>query len=180
MPDSDSRFDPLPHLVRQLRPFEKRGDDYELVDEDRLMVLAANVYMLRAITNMWRSALLQSDEKFIDVYGDDMLAYEICKSIAYVYSEESARDSSFESIVELDNYDAFDINVFEALSNYLELLHQTGDIGNDIWKRSMEAMYSICTKSEACRSAAESISEGQIGVDSHHWSVELIRDLAES
>jgi hypothetical protein len=179
MPDSDSRFDPLPHLVRQLRPFEERGEDYELVDEDRLIVLAANVYMLRAITNMWRNILIQQGAEAINVYGDDMLAYEICNSIAYIYSEDVTSDSGFESIFELGDYDVFDMKVFEALSCYLDLLHEAGDIGNDIWKRSMEAMYSICIKSEACRSVAQSISESQMKVDSRHWSVELIKDLAE-
>ena len=31
-----------------------------------------------------------------------------------------------------------------------------------------------------CRSAAQSISEGKMEVDSRHWSVELFTDLAES
>jgi hypothetical protein len=178
MPDFDCPIDPLPYLVRNLRP-SKSGETFDFVEQDRLMQLSTNVHMLQAITTTWRNVLSQNNGKGIDVYSDGMLAYEICQSIAYLCSEEATGDRRFTSILKLKNEDAFYFKVFEALEDYLELLQETGDIGNDIWKRAMEAMYSVCIKSETCRSTAESIrnSDNLMHVNSLHWSVQL--DLSE-
>ena len=179
MSNSDSHYEPLTHLVRQLKPFKMRDYNFEFVDKDRLMVLAANVYMLRAITSMWRNALSQNYGKTIDVYSDDMLAYEICQSIAFLYSDKVEGNSDYATILKVKKKDTFDFKVFEALSDYLDLLQETRDIGNDIWKRAMGAIYNVCFKSEACRSAAQAVCDHQMKIDSRHWSVELISDLAE-
>ena len=180
MPDLDSEYEPFRQLVRELSPIKIGESDFQLVNEDRLMMLAANVYMLRAVTSMWRRMLSSDSVERIDAYGDGMLAYKVCQTISYLYSDDILDDPGFAVTLKVKNQNALDHEVFDALGNYLDLLEDTGHIGNDIRKRAMEAMYSICAKSEACRSAAQSISEGKMEVDSHHWSVELIRDLAES
>ena len=180
MSDFNTHVDPLPYLVRHLKDATDPDDDFAFFGEDRLMLLTQNVYVLRAITSMWRDVLSQNHGEITDVYSDEMLAYKACQSISYLCSDEAIGDPRFERILKLDDRDEFDLKIFEALRNYLDLLHETENIGNDIWKRAMDAIYSVSIQSKLCRSTAQSVAEKFMDVNTHHWSVELIRDLAES
>lgn len=177
MTDFPTHVDPLPYLVRHLKGATDPDEDFAFVGEDRLMVLTQNVYVLRAITSMWRDVLSQNHGEITDVYGDEMLAYTACQSISYLCSDEAIDDPSFEPILKIHNREEFDLKIFEALRNYLDLLHETGNIGNDIWKRAMDAIYSVCIKSKPCRKITQSVADKYMNLNTHHWSVELIRDL---